>query len=255
MNKDINQSYLEDVLELHKTHDFQVQKIEAQFKSLLAKWGGPFLHDIVRMGSFSHGTAIHKDSDVDVDYLVSIQNWANKTPKEVFESLVKFLTKEGYKPFIRNISMRIKYKGMNVDFAPGVKHPGNTDFHDVYSSKLDRALPSNPKLHTQIVKSSGRTNEIKLMKIWAQNHSLKLDGLYISLVVVDALQGEPLNELSNNFLKVLRFIESRLLYNKYVDPANHNDTISDNLTEEEKKAIVEQARDSLSKNSLSDIIK
>ena len=96
------------------------------------------------------------------------------------------------------------------------------------------------------MKNSNRIDEIRLAKIWRQLHSLEFPSFYLELAVIDALKHSTAGNLSANFLKILEFFRDILPSIRYVDPANTNNIISDDLTAAQKIAISSQAR--LSRN-------
>lgn len=250
--KDKRQSYLENILEKYQTYDFHVKKVENRLKAEIANWGSTYLDDMIMMGSYAQGTAIKKDTDVDVDFLISIHPWVSIELPKIQESLFKYLKQKKYKPYYRNISMRIEVDDIAVDFAPAVKaYDFNDGQHNVYSRKAKKELPSNPEGHTRIVKQSGRQKEIKLLKIFCKLHGItELEGLLQSLLTISALEGAPKNNLYENFTTVLRFIRDRLNYIRVVDPFNIADCLTDKLTDKEKNKVVKTISKLLDKDEL-----
>lgn len=241
--KEKTQNYLENILKKYETNDFNVKRVENHFRSEIAKWGGMYLDNMVRMGSFAQGTAIRKEQDVDVDFLISLQSWIPTELPKIQESLFKYLKQNKYKPFYRNISMRVEKDGIFVDFAPAIKTSDfDHDNHIVYSRKAKQEMPSNPEGHTQIVKRSGRQKEIKLLKIFCMLHGIdELEGLLQSLLTIAALEGverSSRNNLYENFIAVLQFIRYKLDYIRVVDPFNHEDCLTDKLTQREKNRVI-----------------
>lgn len=91
------------------------------------------------------------------------------------------------------------------------------------------------------VSASGRTNEIRLTKIWKDLRGLNFPSFYLELMVIDALKGRMQGQLASNFWEVLRFLCQDFIGRIYYDPANTNNRISDDLTAQERQAIATAA--------------
>jgi hypothetical protein len=98
------------------------------------------------------------------------------------------------------------------------------------------------------VRESGRTDEIRAIKIWRRNHGLEFPSFYLELSVLHALSGCA-TSLANNVQRVLGYIAENVTTAVVDDPANTNNCISDDLTLAEKKVIAAQANASYNENS------
>ena len=246
--------YLEEVLQKYQTNASDLHQIVDHFKPIINNWGKPYCNDLIVMGSIAQGVFVKKEMGLDLDLLVSMKSDTPFTVKELYESLHKYLKSKNYKVELRNISMRIKYNGISVDFVPSIKTPGNTDFHTVYSRKEDKEMPSNVEMHKKIVKVSGRKREIQLMKIWSSIHNIPFDGFTLALTTIEALKGKPKNELASNFITVLNYIVYKFENVKFADPSRPEDIISDNMEPEEKKKAIKVAKKCLKESYINNII-
>ncbi len=113
---------------------------------------------------------------------------------------------------------------------------------------------TNINTHINHVKGSNRIEEIRLAKIWRQLHSLDFPSFYLEMAVIDSLRYSTVGNLSNNFLKVLEFFSDNLISTRYVDPANTNNIISDDLNATQKAAISSQARASRNQQAWGGIV-
>jgi hypothetical protein len=84
-----------------------------------------------------------------------------------------------------------------------------------------------------------------LAKIWRNLHNLDFSSFYLEMAVIDALKYSNTGNLPNNFRKVLELFRDSLPSNRYVDPANTNNIISDDLNIYQKRLISNQAESSL----------
>jgi len=97
-------------------------------------------------------------------------------------------------------------------------------------------------------------DEIKLTKVWRQLNNLDFPSFYMELAVIDCLSGHSYSDLSGNFWAVLGFLSNDFMNRRFVDPANTNNVVSDDLTLSEKRAIQNMARAAQSKKDWSQIV-
>jgi len=208
---------------------------------LLEKWAGAQLREITFSGSNAKGTAIHGTTDVDL--FISLKDNTKETLKQLFDMLYNKVRKNGY-PDARkqNVSIHIIHHGIDVDLVPGVHYGGNSEDHWLYVNKANQErIKTNIYKHIEIVRSSGRVNEIIITKIWRKLFNLDFPSFYLELVVLETLKYSRAG-LAGNFLTVLEYMSNSLTSTRFVDPSNSNNIISDELTSSEKTAIANLAR-------------
>lgn len=230
-------------------------------KSILQTWASSCFLEVLESGSRAKGTAIHLASDV--DYLVSLTSSCNENKgglKSIYDSLYTKL-KENYSNVRKqNVSFRILLGDLEVDITPAKKYSGNTNYHSLYLSKKDTWQQTNIQTHKNDVSQSGRTNEIKLLKIWRSLNQLDFSSIYLEyLIIQNILYNKSTNtaNLADNFLYILKELSkdsSNPLFSRIVDPANSNNILSDLLSVNEKNKIISKAKESISKQYWSDIV-
>ncbi len=211
---------------------------------ILTGWAGNWLIDIFYSGSHAKGTAIQGGADVDL--FISLHPDTPETLQDVYNKLYRHVRDSGYTPKPQNVSIGIVHSGVKMDLVPGIKYSGNTNDHWLYVSKSGRErTKTNVEQHINIIQNSGRIDEIRAIKIWTQNHNLDFGSIYLELAVLDALSGHNFNNLSSNVRSVFQYFSDELQNAVLIDPANTNNIISNELTFAEKKAISNQAKQSL----------
>ena len=238
----LSDEYILKVIQKY-SHDGQhkdaVEKAKAELDRIIKDWAGQCLLSTSISGSFAKGTAITLGSDFDL--FVSLDT--SSTLKEIYDGLYTRLSQEGYSVRKQNVSIGAVVGGLSADVIPAKKHPGHTNDHSLYLSKTDTWTQTNIEAHTNLVKDSGRLNEIRITKIWSKLHRLDFPSFYLELVVIEALKGRPIDQPDLNFQKVLEYLSTSFQSQKLFDPANTNNTISDLLTASEKELIVGKARE------------
>jgi len=141
----------------------------------------------------------------------------------------------------QNVSIRVNYKGLNIDLVPAKRMPNVIYPHSVYVNKKDTWTKTNIDKHISFIKNSGRVNEIILMKIWRELNELDFPSFYLELTVIEALKGKKIVSLEKNIMTIFEYLRERFIYARIVDPANSQNIISDDLTDSEKQKIIESA--------------
>ena len=190
-------------------------------------------------GSMSKGTAISIGTDADI--FISLSSTTPGTLQDVYDSLHFAVINAGYPARKQNVSIGTTVNGHKIDLVPGRRQDQYGNDHSLYKSKSRAWTKTNINTHINKVTSSNRVNEIKLTKIWRELHGLSFPSFYLELAVIDALKHARIGDLSSNFLKVLHFLAGDFTRSRYLDPANTNNIISDDLTAQEKQIIAASA--------------
>lgn len=231
-------------------HKDAVERAKAELDSVIKDWAGSCLISTSISGSFAKGTATTLGSDFDL--FVSLDT--SDTLKDVYNKLYAKLNSLGYSVKKQNVSLGLVVNGLNVDVIPAKKHAGHTNDHSIYLSKSDSWTLTNVETHINLVKGSGRLNEIRITKIWTKLHKLEFPSLYLELIVIEALKGMPTDHLDLNFQKVLGYLSTTFPNQKVTDPANTNNIISDLLTSSEKMVISQKAKEGYDATNWSSVI-
>lgn len=254
--------YLNQILYKYRARDLtsHIAQIVA-LKLVLKEWAGSCFIETLDSGSRAKGTAIHLASDV--DYLVSLTSSCNETTgglRSIYDSLYKKL-KDVY-PIVRkqNVSFRILLGGLEVDITPARKQIGNTNNHRLYVSKKDTWQQTNIQTHIRDVSQSGRTNEIKLLKIRRERNQIDFPSIYMEYLVISNIlynKSSNIDNLASNFFYALGELAKDTgnpLFSRIVDPANSSNILSDLLSTEEKNIIKRKAKESIEKKSWAEIV-
>ncbi|HYH05610.1 MAG TPA: nucleotidyltransferase [Thermoanaerobaculia bacterium] len=218
----------------------------------IRSWAGSHLLNLSLSGSYAKGTAVHGDADADL--FISLASTATQTLREIFESLRDTFSQKGYAVREQNVSIRLSIGKFSVDLVPAKKQAGNTTDHSLYVRKHRSWQQTNIQTHIALITSSGRREEILLLKIWRAEQQLDFPSIYLELCTLRALSGKPRGDVANNVWAVLHFLRDDLATARIVDPANTNNIISDDMTAREKAFIAAAASRSLTKKYWSEVI-
>lgn len=242
--------YLIQILQKYQARDLINHSVAiSQLKTTLQTWASSCFVEIKNSGSRAKGTAISLASDV--DYLVSLTSDCNENSgglKSIYESLYSRLNGNYQNVRKQNVSVRISLNGLEVDVTPARKQSGNTNNHNLYVSKSDTWKQTNIQRHITDISQSGRTNEIKLLKIWRELNKLDFSSIYLEYLLVNNIllnRSTDAANLGNNVWYALNELAKDFgnpLSVRIVDPANSNNILSDLLNQTEKNKIINAAK-------------
>jgi hypothetical protein len=215
-------------------------------------WAGDYFVEVKYSGSYAKGTAVRGRTDVDL--FISLASDTPHTLRDIYDNLFQYVQRCGYNPRRQDVSIGITYGVMKVDLVPARKHSGHTNDHSLYRRRGDTWTQTNVDTHINLVRNSGRTEEIRALKIWRQLHGVDFPSIYLELSVLDALYRRHTGQPAANTLSALEYLCDRFVAARVVDPANTNNVISDELSYSGKLAVASAARTSLTKTKWEEII-
>lgn len=221
------------------------QAVIAALTPSINTWANGHLFGIYPAGSVAKGTAISGTSDVDI--LISVKDTAAETLQEVYEKLFNRLTTDGFTPRRQNVSLGVTINGLKVDVVPAKKQSTLNTTHSLWSHKKQTWRETNIHEHINYVTSSGRLDEIRLVKVWRKLHGLEFPSFPLEVLVVEALNGYAFDDIALNFAQVLTYIRDTLPTARLIDPTKPSNILSDELTVAEKALLSSTARDHLNK--------
>ncbi|EKD88012.1 MAG: hypothetical protein ACD_35C00094G0008 [uncultured bacterium] len=243
--------YLQNMLKKYRpVADLVVfMTVWSEVNTLAQSWAGNYLNECTASGSYSKGTAIKGGTDF--DFFLSIKTECSNSLQEIYENLFIFLSNKNLNPRKQNVSVGMNLNGQKIDLVPGKKQPSIfSNDHSLYKFKQKTWTKTNVKIHIDHVRSSGRIDEIKLLKIWRYCQKIDAQSFYLELLVLEAFSNPfdfLITDLHSNFLKILDFISSEIQTRTIQDPSNSANLLSDDLSIQEKKTIAQKASISAAK--------
>ena len=211
-----------------------VRGVQARLMPALQEWGGQYLRQVQPSGSFAKGTA--NKSGTDIDLFVSISENVTDTMRDIYNSLFNKMTEKGYQPKKQNVSINVTVNGYSVDLVPAKRQDGRSEDHSLYRRKADTWTKTNVTTHISHVARSGRTQEIRVIKLWRNQKGLDFPSFYLELTVIDAL-ARASGGLGDKVWSALHYLRDTFPTARVIDPANTNNVVSDDLTNAEREKI------------------
>jgi len=244
--------YLRNILAKYTVEIAAAQAAGQTIYPVLEKWSKGYMLKAEFSGSMSKGTAINICTDADI--FISLKATTPGTLQDIYNTLHTAVTQSGYPARRQNVSIGTTVNGHRIDLVPGRRQDQYGNDHSLYKSKTGSWTKTNIHTHINQVASSNRIDEIKLTKIWRELNGLSFPSFYLELAVIDALKYSKVGYLSSNFWSVLGFLRDDLASKRYIDPANTNNVISDDLSIQEKRNIATRAAESRNQNNWNRIV-
>jgi hypothetical protein len=244
--------YVNSILRKYAADSSKADRYQKSLYPYIQSWAGKYLVDVKISGSSRKGTAV--SSGTDVDLFVSLSSTTNNTLKEIYDSLFTFMKSKGFTARKQNVSIGVDFHSDQIDLVPAKRQSQYGNDHSLFVNKKGTWTKTNIETHISQVSNSGRLDEIKLMKIWRNANKLDFPSFYLELVVIDSLYNRNIGPTDRNFITALNFIAESLESKVYMDPANTNNCISDQITATEKKRIAQLAKNAASQEYWENIV-
>lgn len=248
----MSDAYLHGVLSKYAVNQAVSEHHAELLTPVIMGWANGQLVQKKISGSLAKGTAVSLGSDADL--FLSLSSSTTNTLAEIYNTLYQAVVGAGYEARKQNVSIGVKVNGFQIDLVPGKRQSQFGNDHSLYRNKANTWTKTNVDRHISDVAGSGRLEEIKLTKIWRELHGLTFSSFYLELAVIDCLRNKTRGNLANNFLSVLEFLSDSFVTKRYLDPANTNNVISDDLTAQEKQKVATQAAASRNKQYWREIV-
>lgn len=198
-----------------------------------------YVIDVRTSGSVAKQTNIRGGSDLDL--FISLSSACPETLRSIYEDLL--LRARHLDPQARqqNVSIGLTFQGLKVDLVPGRRQTQWGGDHSLFVRRTGNWTKTNVDRHVAFVSSANLSDEIRLVKIWCSAKRLPLTSFLAELVTIEALGGHRRGALAANFVRSLEFFREELARRRFVDPANTNNCVSDELSAAEKATIVRTA--------------
>lgn len=244
--------YLRNILAKYAVDTAAAQAAGQTIYPVVEKWSNGYMVKAEFSGSMSKGTAISIGTDADI--FISLKSTTPGTLQDIYNTLHTAVVISGYTARKQNVSIGTTVNGHKIDLVPGRRQDQYGNDHSLYKSKAGSWTKTNIYTHINQITSSNRIDEIKLTKIWRELHGLNFPSFYLELAVIDALKYSKVGDLSTNFWKVLNFLKDDFTSKRYIDPANTNNVISDDLNIQEKRSVAAVAANSRSQSNWNRIV-
>ena len=246
------ESYLQQLVKNIETSNGSFDEaIVKEVKKLILSFESKKINQIITFGSSIKGTNIRENPRIKL--LVSIKEKDKRSIDEITEWFFNYLQFPEWQAVKKGNQLEFNYKGIDFNIFFAKKKLKSYNFHIMENLKFSREVISNFNIHTTNVVESNFQKEIILIKLWREKHQLNFPTIYLELVVMDVLRKCKKKNLFSRIIKILDYLRKDFIDDKFYDPSNTYNVISEYLSLDEKKKIQNMAKISLTEQYVSDI--
>lgn len=246
------EEYLLGLVQMYAVNADGAKAAGNQIYPVIKNWGNGFLNKVEFSGSLAKGTGISLSTDADI--FLSLNSTTPGTLSEMYETLCKAVSNSGYPVRKQDVSVGTTVNGYSIDLVPGRRQSQYGNEHSLYRNRTGTWTKTDVQSHIALVSGSGRTDEIRILKIWRTRHGLRFPSFFLELAVLDSLRYARYGEIVTNVWRSLEYLRDNITTARFTDPANTNNVISEDCTAVEKAAIALQAATSLGKKTWQEIV-
>jgi hypothetical protein len=241
-----NNQYLGSILagqnlstaELNSLRDLR-QQIEGQLSVLE---GSPRFY---YGGSFGKRTMIK--ARYDLDLVMYWPHTATYSIKGIYDAVGTILKKHWNYVNPKTVAWELPFSdGFHIDVVPG--RALDAQYYEANLHRTDRGttLKTSLKRHIDTVRNSGRADAIRLMKLWRvrRNAPFKKNFL-LELMTIEGCKGKQGNDLEGQLIAGLVYVRDNIKSCNVLDPANSNNSLSDDLDASARTAIYQRADEAI----------
>jgi hypothetical protein len=235
--------YLRGILNRERVDNGLLSPVRGVIQTLspmLNRWGNGYLLSVEPSGSFAKGTA--NRSGTDIDLFLSLSSTTPDTLSQIRSSLRTQVTGSGYAVRDQNVSLGINVGIYKVDLVPAKRQSAYGNDHSLYRSKASTWTKTNVQTHIATVANCGRSDEIRILKLWRDQKGLDFPSFFLELATIRALYGKRTGNISDNVWAALEFFRDNITSITAIDPANSANNISGETSLAAKQGIAAAAR-------------
>ncbi len=202
-------------------------------------------------GSYAKKTMIRASYDLDI--VVYWPSSATYTIKDIYDHVGSVLKKHWSYVNSKTVAWTLPFQGgFHIDVVPGRAIDAQYREANLYKSDTGTTLKTSLKLHIDTVRNSNRTDVIRLMKLWRAKRSVPMPKSFLlELMTIKGSAGAT--GLERQMLAALAHIRDTIVGCSIKDPANSNNSLSDELSASDRKLIAAAARAAIEAKTWSDV--
>lgn len=200
-------------------------------------------------GSYGKQTMIRQRYDLDI--VVYWPSNANYTIKSIFDGTGSQLKQLWSSAHPKTVCWETNFQGgFHIDVVPGRALDINYKEASLHRTDTGTTLKTSLKTHIDTVKGSGRRPAIRLLKLWRERNSVPFrKSFLLELMTINGCSGTSREDLPGQVLAALRYISEKIETINMIDPANTNNSLSDDLSASDRYQIKQAALKALGANT------
>lgn len=202
-------------------------------------------------GSYGKKTIIREKYDLDI-----VIYWPKDSQyaiKDIYDAVGKQLKTKWQSVNSKTVCWEIPFDGgFHIDVVPGRALDDNYQEANLYRTDTGATLKTSIKTHIDIVRNSGRRDAIRLLKLWRERKQAPFKKSFLlEMMTIEGSKGVA--DLPGQVWAALQYIRDNIETVQVKDPANSNNSLSDDIPSSHKQQIKNVARSTLDSSTWSDV--
>jgi hypothetical protein len=204
-------------------------------------------------GSFGKRTMIREVYDLDL-----VVYWPNTDTypiKDIYDAVGGVLQSHWKVVKSKTVAWELPFEGgFHIDVVPGRALDANFNEANLYRTDTKTTLKTSLKTHIDTVRNSGRSDAIRLMKLWRTRKKVPFKKSFLlELMTIEGCKGKRFDDIEGQLHGALEHIRDKIETCSIKDPANSNNSLSDDLSKSERCAIKQHSDAAIKATSWGDL--
>lgn len=240
-----NQEYMQALLssQVLREHELQVlRRLRSEIENAIRPLeGSPRFY---YAGSYGKDTMIRERYDLDI-----VAYWPPDTKytiKGIYDGVGEQLRKR-WPLTPKTVCWEVPFEGgFHIDVVPGRALDSAFKEANLHRTDTGSTLKTSIKTHIDTVRKSGRRDAIRLMKLWREKWRVPFKKSFLlELMTIYGTSGTRFDDLPSQVIAALTYIRDTIETKQVLDPANSNNSLSDDIPSWNKILIKQAAQAAL----------
>jgi hypothetical protein len=204
-------------------------------------------------GSYGKRTMIRQLYDLDL--VIYWPNTATYTIEGIYDAVGQVLRKHWKFVNSKTVAWELPFDGgFHIDVVPGRAIEANYYEANLHRTDTGTTLKTSLKKHIDTVRRSGRVDAIRLMKLWRVRKGVPFRKSFaLELMTIEGCKGKAVDDLAGQLLGAFAYIRDNIRSCNLIDPANSNNSLTDDLDTSARAAIQSAAKAAMDAQSWSQV--
>jgi hypothetical protein len=193
-------------------------------------------------GSFGKHTMIK--ARYDLDLVMYWPHTSNYAIRDIYTAVGDTLKKHWKFVNSKTVAWELPFDGgFHIDVVPGRALDAQYYEANLYRTDTGTTLKTSLKKHIDTVRKSGRIDAIRLMKLWKVRKDVPFKKSFLlELMTIEGCKGKQSTDLEGQMIGSLIYVRDNIKTCSVSDPANSNNSLSDDL-DAGTRAVISQRAD------------
>ncbi|MET4424260.1 nucleotidyltransferase [Bradyrhizobium sp. RT3a] len=196
-------------------------------------------------GSFGKRTMIK--ARYDLDLVMYWPHTATYSITGIYDAVGETLKKHWTAVNSKTVAWELPFQGgFHIDVVPGRALDAQYYEANLHRTNTGTTLKTSLKKHIDTVRGSGRADAIRLMKLWKVRKGVPFKKSFLlELMTIEGCKGKQSDDLEGQIIASLKYVRDNIKTCSVGDPANSNNSLSDDLDATARTAIYQRADEAI----------